>query len=247
MRSHEIDYTIIGNDMQCVEIELDPGESMIAEAGAMNWMDPAITYQSRLGDGSAVGQGFFGKVLSAGKRAMAGESVFLTHFTNEGQAKQRISFASPYPGSVVPLNLSKQPGGQVTCQKDSFLCAAFGTTVDIALNKRLGAGFFGGEGFIMQRLSGDGMVFVHACGTVVERQLAGETIKVDTGCLVGFGQGVEYNIEMVKGLKSMLFGGEGMFLATLTGTGPVWLQTLPFSRLARRIHSMAPVRTSDRG
>ncbi|WP_206482867.1 TIGR00266 family protein [Thalassotalea sp. G2M2-11] len=239
MQSHEIDYQIIGESMQMVEIELDQGETVIAEAGAMNYMEDGIEFETKMGDGSQADQGLFGKLLSAGKRALTGESVFMTHFTSHAYGKRKVAFAAPFPGSVIALNLA-QMGGSVTCQKDAFLCAAHGTQVDIAFNKRLGSGFFGGEGFILQHLSGDGMAFVHAGGTVIEKQLSGETLRLDTGCLVAFSDGIEYSIEMTKGLKSMFFGGEGFFIATLTGHGKVWIQSLPFSRLADRIIQHAP-------
>jgi len=239
MQCHEVDYEIFGDDMQMVEVELDPGESVIAEAGAMNYMEQGIDFEARMGDGSQADQGFFSKVLSAGKRVVTGESLFMTHFTNQGSRKSRVAFAGPYPGRIVPLDMAKL-GGRVTCQKDSFLCAAFGTKVDIAFNKRLGAGFFGGEGFILQRLSGDGLAFIHAGGAIIERQLQGETLRVDTGCLVGFTDGIEYDIQRAGNLKSMLVGGEGLFLATLSGHGTVWLQSLPFSRMADRIIAHAP-------
>lgn len=239
MRSHEIDYQIIGNSMQMVEIELDPMETVIAEAGAMNYMEQGIEFETKMGDGSEPNQGMFGKLLSAGKRAITGESLFMTHFTNTGHGKSRVTFAAPYPGSIIPLDLS-QLGGQVICQKDAFLCAAKGTKVDIAFNKRIGAGFFGGEGFILERLQGDGMAFVHAGGTVVEKELNGETLRLDTGCLVAMAGDIDYDIEMTRGLKSILFGGEGLFLATVRGHGKVWIQSLPFSRLADRILANAP-------
>jgi len=239
MRCHEVDYEIIGNDLQLVEIELDPNETVIAEAGAMNYMSAAIEFETKMGDGSQPQQGFFSKVFSAGKRMFTGESAFMTHFTNHGQGKQRVAFAAPYPGCVLALNMAEY-GEKILCQKDAFLCAALGTQVDIELNRKLGSGFFGGEGFILQRLQGDGMAFMHAGGTVVKKQLNNETIKVDTGCLVAFTNGVDYDIQMVSGLKSMVFGGEGMFLTTLSGTGTVWLQSLPFSRLADRILANAP-------
>lgn len=239
MRCHEVDYTIIGDDMQMVQVELDPGETVIAEAGAMNYMEQDIAFEVRMGDGSQADQGLMGKLFSAGKRAMTGESLFITHFTNRGRIKRHVAFAAPYPGKIIPLNLAGL-GNDILCQKDSFLCAAFGTKLDIAFQRRLGAGFFGGEGFILQRMQGDGMVFVHACGTIVERQLQGETLRVDTGCLVAFEPSVQYDIAQAGNLKNMLFGGEGMFLATLSGYGKVWLQSLPFSRLADRIIAHAP-------
>ncbi|WP_353566345.1 TIGR00266 family protein [Haloferula sargassicola] len=236
-RSHEIDYEIIGESIQMVEIELDPGETVIAEAGAMNYMEEGIAFETKMGDGSEPDQGFMGKLLSAGKRAITGESLFMTHFTNRGSGKKHVTFAAPYPGTVVPVNLA-ETGGQLLCQKDAFLCAAMGTQVGIAFNQRLGSGLFGGEGFILQKLSGDGMAFVHAGGTVVRKELKGEKLMVDTGCLVGFTQGVNYNIERAGNLKSMVFGGEGLFLATLQGHGTVWLQSMPFARLAQRITGM---------
>jgi uncharacterized protein (TIGR00266 family) len=238
-RCHEVDYTIMGDDMQAVEIELDPGETVIAEAGAMNYMESAISFEARMGDGSKANESVLGSLLNAGKRALTGESIFLTHFTNSGGGKASVAFASPYPGKIIPLDMA-DIGGEITCQKDAFLCAAFGTSVDIAFTKRLGTGFFGGEGFILQHLKGDGMAFLHACGTVIEKKLNGETVKVDTGCLVGFSPGISYDIERAGNLKSMFFGGEGLFLATLSGTGTVFLQSLPFSRMADRILAHAP-------
>ncbi len=239
MRCHEVDYEIIGDDMQIVEIELDPNETVIAEAGAMNYMEEGIVFEAKLGDGSEVDEGFFGKILNAGKRAMAQESIFMTHFTNMGSGKKRVAFAAPYPGKIIPVDLSKF-GEVIYCQKDAFLCAALGTKIDIAFNRRLGVGFFGGEGFILEKLMGDGMVFIHAGGTIVKKELHGETLRVDTGCLVAFGEGIDYSIERNGGLKSMLFSGEGLFLATLRGHGTVYLQSLPFSRLADRIIESAP-------
>jgi len=239
MDSHEIDYEIIGHSMQMVEIELDPQESVIAEAGAMNYMEEGIEFETKMGDGSDAEQGLMGKLFSAGKRMLTGESVFMTHFTNHGYQKHRVAFAAPYPGSIIPIDLAEQ-GGSIICQKDAFLCAALGTKIDIAFNKKLGSGFFGGEGFILQHLIGDGKAFVHAGGTVVEKHLNGETLKLDTGCLVAFSEGISYDIEMASGLKSMFFGGEGLFLATLSGHGTVWIQSLPFSRLADRIIQHAP-------
>lgn len=239
MQCHEIDYEIIGNSMQMVEVELDPQETVIAEAGAMNYMEEGISFEAKMGDGSDVNQGFMSKLFSAGKRVITGESLFMTHFTNEGVGKKRVAFAAPFPGSIVPLNMAEL-GNEITCQKDSFLCAALGTKVDIAFNRKLGSGFFGGEGFILERLSGDGMAFIHAGGTVVEKELNGETLRLDTGCLVAFTSGIEYSIEAQKSLKSMFFGGEGMFMATLKGHGKVWIQSLPFSRLAERVIQHAP-------
>jgi len=247
MKCHEVDYQIIGDDMQMVQVELDPGETVVAEAGAMNFMEQGIDFEARMGDGSEPEQGIFGKLLGAGKRALSGESIFLTHFTNRGAGKQHVAFAAPYPGKIIALDLGRL-SGEILCQKDAYLCAAFGTRIGIAFQRRLGVGFFGGEGFILQRLTGDGMVFMHACGTIVERQLRGETLRVDTGCLVAFEPSVNYDIERAGSLKSMFFGGEGLFLATLSGTGRVWLQSLPFSRLADRILAHAPkAGGSDRG
>ncbi|GAA6152927.1 TIGR00266 family protein [Pseudoteredinibacter isoporae] len=244
---HEVDYQIIGESMQLVEVELDPGEAVIAEAGAMNYFEEGIEFETKMGDGSDAEQGILGKLWGAGKRALTGESVFMTHFTHQGAGKSKVAFAAPFPGSIVPVDMS-EIGGELICQKDSFLCAAKGTRIGIALQKRLGAGFFGGEGFILQRLNGDGMAFVHAGGTVVRKELKGESLKVDTGCIVGFTSGIDYDIRLASGLKSMFFGGEGLFLAELSGTGTVWLQSLPFSRLADRIISHAPsMGGSDQG
>ena len=240
MKCHEVDYTIVGDDMQMVMVELDPGETVIAEAGAMNFMEDGIQFEARMGDGSAAEQGVMGKLFAVGKRALTGESIFMTHFSNRHPtAKRQVAFAAPYPGKIIPMNLGRV-GGEILCEKDAFLCAAYGTSVGIAFQRKLGTGFFGGEGFILQRLKGDGMVFIHACGCIVERELKGETLRVDTGCLVAFEPTVEYSIERAGNLKSMFFGGEGMFLATLRGHGRVWLQSLPFSRLADRILAHAP-------
>ncbi len=239
MQSHEVDYEIFGNDMQVVEVELDRGETIIAEAGAMNWMEEDIVYEAKMGDGSSQDEGLMGKFLSAGKRALSGESLFLTHFTNTSSNKRRVAFAAPYPGHIIPIDLA-QMGGELLCQKDAFLCAALGTELNIAFTRKLGSGFFGGEGFILQHLRGDGMAFVHAGGSVIKKELNNETLRVDTGCLVAFSSSVDYDIEMTKGLKSMFFSGEGLFLATLRGTGVVYLQSLPFSRLADRIIEQVP-------
>ncbi|MBW7997405.1 MAG: TIGR00266 family protein [Candidatus Glassbacteria bacterium] len=240
MNSHEVDYEIIGNDMQVVEIELDHGEVVIAEAGSMNYMEDGITWEARMGDGSAPNEGVMSKLLNVGKRVLTGESIFMTHFTNSGHGgKLRVAFAAPYPGKIIPIDL-REVGGQLICQKDAFLCAALGTKVSIAFTRRLGTGFFGGEGFILQKLTGDGKAFVHAGGTVVKKELNGEVLRVDTGCLVGFTSGIDYDIERAGGLKSMIFGGEGLFLTTLRGQGTVWLQSLPFSRLADRVIASAP-------
>jgi uncharacterized protein (TIGR00266 family) len=245
MKSHQVDYEVIGADMQLVEVELDPGETVVAEAGAMNYMEDGIEFETKMGDGSEPEQGFFGKLLSAGKRAFTGESLFMTHFTNKGAGKKRVAFAAPYPGKIVPIDLGAM-GQELLCQKDSFLCAALGTKVAIAFTKRMGAGLFGGEGFILQRLQGDGMAFIHAGGTVIKKELRGERLRLDTGCLVGFTPGIEYDIQRAGNLKSMFFGGEGLFLVTLQGTGTVWLQSLPFSRLADRILAAAPAAGGSR-
>ena len=239
MKCHEVDYKIIGDDVQIVEIELDPGETVIAEAGAMNYMDDGIIFEAKMGDGSKADEGMLGKLLNVGKRALTGESIFMTHFTNHGSGKKVVAFAAPYPGKIVPIDMSKI-NGELICQKDAFLCAAYGTEVGIAFTRRLGVGFFGGEGFILQRLRGDGMAFIHAGGTVIKKNLKNGRIRVDTGCLAAFTAGVNYNIERAGGLKSMFFGGEGLFLATLSGTGTVLLQSLPFSRMADRILQHAP-------
>jgi len=239
MQSHEVDFEIIGDDIQIVEIELDPGETVIAEAGAMNYMDDGISFEAKMGDGSKPDSGVFGKLLNVGKRVLTGESLFITHFTNMGNGKKRVAFAAPYPGKIVPIDM-RNFNGELLCQKDAFLCAALGTEVGIALTKRLGTGFFGGEGFILQRLRGDGLAFVHAGGTIIKKELNNDTIKVDTGCLVAFTTGIDYDIQLVGGLKSMFFGGEGLFLVTLKGTGTVYLQSLPFSRMADRILQHAP-------
>jgi uncharacterized protein (TIGR00266 family) len=240
MKCHEVDYTIVGDDMQMVMVELDPGETVIAEAGAMNFMEDGIQFEARMGDGSAAEPGVMGKLFAVGKRALTGESIFMTHFSNHHPtAKRQVAFAAPYPGKIIPMNLATM-GGEILCEKDAFLCAAYGTSLGIAFQRKLGTGFFGGEGFILQRLRGDGMVFIHACGCIVERELKGETLRVDTGCLVAFEPTVEYNIERAGNLKSMFFAGEGLFLATLRGHGRVWLQSLPFSRLADRVLAHAP-------
>ncbi len=210
MNCHEVDYEIFGDDMQTVEVELDPGETVIAEAGAMNWMEECITFEAKMGDGSEPDKGFMGKLFDAGKRAVTGESLFMTHFTNQGMGKQRVAFSAPYPGKIIPVEMSRI-GGELICQKDAFLCAALGTKVTIAFNKKLGAGFFGGEGFILQRLVGDGMAFVHAGGTIVKKELNGETLRIDTGCIVGFSPGINYDIQQAGNLKSMFLAGKGCF------------------------------------
>lgn len=240
MQDHKIDYKIIGEEMQCVEIELDPQETVIAEAGSLMYMDSNIQMETIFGDGSKKETGFMSKMFSAGKRLLTGESLFMTAYTHTGTGKKHATFASPYPGKVVPLNLAHL-GGKIICQKDAFLCAAKGVSVGIEFQKKLGAGFFGGEGFIMQKLEGDGMAFAHAGGTIIERDLQpGEKLKIDTGCVVAFTQTVNYDIEFVGGIKNTFFGGEGVFFATLSGPGKVWIQSLPFSRLADRIIASAP-------
>ncbi|MBW8350675.1 TIGR00266 family protein [Bacillus sp. IITD106] len=240
MNNHEIDYEIIGDDMQFVEVELDPGETVVAEAGSLMMMDDGIRMETVFGDGSHEGNGLMGKLMGAGKRLLTGESLFMTMFTNDSIGKKHVSFASPYPGKIIPMDLSEL-NGKIICQKDSFLAAAKGVSVGIAFQRKLGAGFFGGEGFIMQKLEGDGMTFVHAGGTIHKKVLGpGETIRVDTGCLVAMTGDVDYDIEMVRGVKTALFGGEGLFFATLRGPGTVWIQSLPFSRLASRVFAAMP-------
>lgn len=245
MRSHEIDFQIYGEDVQFVEIELDPGETVIAEAGAMLWMEHGIAFETKMGDGSEPEGGFLGRLAGGAKRMLAGESLFMTHFTNQGGARQKVAFAAPYPGTIVPVDLA-EIGGSIICERDAFLCAALGTKLAIEFNRKLGTGFFGGEGFILQRVTGDGKAFLHSGGVIVERRLQGETLRVDTGCLVAFEPTIDYSIEAAGNLRSMVFGGEGAFLATLSGVGRVWLQSLPFSKLADRILAAAP-RTSGGG
>lgn len=239
MDSHVIDYKIHGDDMQVVAIELDPNETVIAEAGSMNWMDSGISFEAKMGDGTEPDSGIMGKLFSVGKRVLTGESIFLTHFTNIESGKKEVAFAAPYPGSIIAVDL-KDINGEILCQKDAFLCAAMGTNVSIAFNKRIGAGFFGGEGFILQKLTGNGLAFLHAGGTVVKKELNNQTLLIDTGCIVAFSTGLDYSIERAGNLKSMIFGGEGLFLATVKGTGTVYLQSLPFSRMADRILQNAP-------
>ncbi|GAA4281002.1 TIGR00266 family protein [Gaetbulibacter aestuarii] len=248
MQAHEIDYTIYGEEMQYVEIELDPQEAVVAEAGSFMMMDTGIQMETIFGDGSKQNDGFLGKILGAGKRILTGESLFMTAFYNTGSGKKKASFASPYPGKIIPIDLT-QFGGKFICQKDAFLCAAKGVSIGIEFSKRLGRGLFGGEGFIMQKLEGDGMAFVHAGGTMAKKELKpGEILKVDTGCIVGFDHTVDYDIEFVGGIKNTIFGGEGLFFAKLQGPGTVYIQSLPFSRLADRIIASAPRRGGkDRG
>ena len=242
LQDHDIDYKIFGEEMQFVEIELDPNETAIAEAGAFMYMKDGIQMQTIFGDGSKNSEttGLLGKILSAGKRLLTGESLFMTAFTHTGHGKSHVAFASPYPGKIIPLSL-KDYGGKVICQKDAFLCAAKGVEIGIEFQRRLGTGLFGGEGFIMQKIEGDGMAFLHAGGHVVEKEIKlGETLKIDTGCIVGYTKNIIFEIEMVKGIKNMVFGGEGVFFAKISGQGTVWLQTLPISRLASRIFAYAP-------
>jgi uncharacterized protein (TIGR00266 family) len=246
-RSHEIDYKILGEEMQCVEIELDPSETAIAESGAFMMMDDGIQMETIFGDGSQQQKGILGKLWGAGKRLLTGESLFMTAFTNISHGKRTVSFASPYPGKVIPLDLMRL-GGKMICQKDSFLCAAKGVSVGIEFQRRLGTGLFGGEGFIMQKLEGDGLAFVHAGGHIVEKDLQpGELLKVDTGCLVAFTPSIDYDIQFVGGIKNTFFGGEGLFFATLRGPGRAWIQTLPVSRLAARILQYGTVARKEEG
>lgn len=231
-----VDYEICGEGVQFVEVALDKGETIVAEAGTMMYMGPGIEFETRMGDGTP--SGVMGKLMGAAKRVLTSESLFMTHFTNTGTnesgGQAKVAFSAPYPGQIIAVDMS-QHDGEIICQKDSFLCAAEGTELSIAFNRKLGAGFFGGEGFILQRLRGDGMAFIQAGGSIVQRRLNGEKLRVDTGCIVGFEAGIDYDIELAGGLKSMLFGSEGLFLATLEGTGVVWLQSLPFARMADRV------------
>lgn len=233
--SHEIDYHIHGEEMQLVEIELDPQESVVAESGSFLMMDDQIRMQTIFGDGSAQQSGFLGKLVSAGKRLLTGESLFMTVFTNEGQGKRRVSFAAPYSGKIIPLDLAVL-GGKIICQKDAFLCAAKGISVGIEFQRKLGTGLFGGEGFIMQKVEGDGIAFVHSGGYVFQKDLqVGELLKVDTGCVVAYTPSIDFDIQFVGGIRNTIFGGEGLFFATLRGPGRVWIQSLPISRLANRV------------
>ncbi len=243
-KSHEVDYEVFGNDLQYVEVELDPNEVVIGEAGTMMFLEEGITFESKMGDGTEPDQGLFGKLKGAGKRAITGESLFLTHFTNSGSGKSKVGFAAPYPGKIVPVDLAEM-GGELIVQQDAFLCAAFGTKLDIAFNRKLSTGFFGGEGFILQRLIGDGMAFLHAGGSIKAVYLENQTVRLDTGCLVALQPALDYSIERAGNLKSMVFGGEGLFLATVSGTGWVWLQSLPFERLSSRVLSNAVGLKSD--
>jgi len=237
---HEIDYEIFGNDMQYVEVELDPMEAAVAEAGAMMYMEDGIEMETIFGDGSQQSSGFLGALMGAGRRLLVGESLFMTVFQNRGVGKKRVAFGAPYPGKIIPVRLP-EVGGELLAQKDSFLCAAKGVSIGIAFTKRFGAGLFGGEGFILERLQGDGLAFIHAGGSIHERELApGQVIRVDTGCIVGFQPSIDYDIQYVGKIKTALFGGEGVFFATLRGPGRVWLQSLPLSRLAGRITAASP-------
>lgn len=237
---HVIDYKIHGDDMQFVEVELDPNEAMVAESGAMMFMEEGIAMEAIFGDGSAQTSGFMGALMGMGKRLLTGESLFMTAYQNQAGVKRRMAFGAPYPGKILPVQL-RELGGELIAQKDAFLCAAKGVAIGIAFQKKLGAGLFGGEGFILERLTGDGLAFIHAGGTLYERTLApGEMLKIDTGCIVAFQPTVDYDIQYVGGIKTALLGGEGLFFATLRGPGKIWLQSLPFSRLAGRIYAAAP-------
>lgn len=245
--NHEIDYFIRGEEMQMVEIELDPQETAVAESGSFMYMDEGIQMETIFGDGSEQKSGFLNKLWGAGKRLLTGESLFMTAFTHNGSGKARVAFASPYPGKIIPFDLSAH-GGKIVCQKDAFLCAAKGVSIGIEFQRKLGTGLFGGEGFIMQKLEGDGLAFCHAGGFIIERKLnPGEMLRVDTGCIVAYTQTIDYDIQFVGGIKNTLFGGEGLFFATLKGPGTVWLQTLPISRLASRILSYGTVNRKEEG
>jgi uncharacterized protein (TIGR00266 family) len=241
--SHVIDYQIKGESIQIVEVELDPLETVIAEAGAMLFMEEGIIFETKMGDGSNPNQGLFDKFLSAGSRLLTGESLFMTHFTNRGNKKAKVGFSAPYPGTVIPVDLAKCPGNELVVQKDGFLCAAFGTKLSIVFNRKIGAGLVGGEGFILQKLTGDGLAFVHAGGTVIERTLNHETLRVDTGCVVAFEPQIDFDVETTGSLKSMVFGGEGIYLATLRGSGKVWLQSMPIRKL---VQALAPYGSNSR-
>jgi uncharacterized protein (TIGR00266 family) len=246
MISHELDYKIVGDDIQFVEIELDPNETVIAEAGTMVYMEQGITFEARMGDGASAEQGVMGKLLQAGSRVLTGESLFLTHFTNRGSGKSRVAFAAPYPGTIIPVDL-RDVKNSLLVQKDGFLCAAYGTKLTVTLNKKIGSGILGGEGFILQKLEGDGRAFIHAGGTVIEKQLNNETLRIDTGCVVAFEPALDFDIETTGSLKSMVFGGEGLFLATMRGTGKVWLQSMPIRKLIRALAPMGRNRGKEAG
>lgn len=241
--SHVIDYQIKGESIQIVEVELDPMETVIAEAGAMLFMEEGILFETKMGDGSNPSQGLFDKLLSAGSRMLTGESLFMTHFTNRGNRKAKVGFSAPYPGTIIPVDLATSPNHELVVQKDGFLCAAYGTKLSIVFNRKIGAGLVGGEGFILQKLSGDGKAFVHAGGTVIERTLNNETLRVDTGCVVAFESHIDFDVESTGSLKSMVFGGEGIFLATLRGSGKVWLQSMPIRKL---IQALSPYGRNSR-
>jgi uncharacterized protein (TIGR00266 family) len=246
MRSHEIDYKIFGEDIQFVEIELDPGETVIAEAGAMVYMEQGISFEAKMGDGAKANQGLFDTLLSAGSRLITGESLFITHFTNNGTGKSRVAFAAPYPGTIIPIDLS-QVRNSLIVQKDGFLCAAFGTKLSISLNRKIGSGLLGGEGFILEKLEGDGRAFIHAGGTVIERQMNNEMLRIDTGCVVAYEPSLDFDIETTGSLKSMVFGGEGLFLATIRGTGKLWLQSMPIRKLIRALAPFGKNRGKEAG
>jgi len=246
MISHELDYKIIGDDIQFVEIELDPNETVIAEAGTMVYMEQGITFEARMGDGTSAEQGVMGKLFQAGSRVLTGESLFLTHFTNKGSGKSKVAFAAPYPGTIIPVDL-REVRNSLLVQKDGFLCAAYGTKLSVTLNKKIGSGILGGEGFILQKLEGDGKAFIHAGGTVIEKQLNNETLRIDTGCVVAFEPSLDFDIETTGSLKSMVFGGEGLFLATMRGTGRVWLQSMPIRKLIRALSPLSRNRGKEAG
>jgi len=246
MISHEIDYKIFGDDIQFVEIELDPNETVIAEAGTMVYMEQGITFEARMGDGSQPNQSTMDKLFQAGSRILTGESLFLTHFTNKGYGKSKVAFAAPYPGTIIPIDL-QQVRNSLIVQKDGFLCAAYGTKLSVTLNQKIGSGLLGGEGFILQKLEGDGKAFIHAGGTVIEKQLNGETLRIDTGCVVAYEPSLDFNIETAGNLKSMVFGGEGIFLATMKGTGKVWLQSMPIRKLIRALAPFGRNRGKEAG
>jgi len=235
MKSHEIDYKILGEDIQVVEIELDPMETVIAEAGSMLFMEDGIVFETKMGDGSQANQSILGKMFQAGSRILMGESLFMTHFTNRGSNKRKVAFAAPYPGTIKAVDLALINQNTLIVQKDAFLCAAMGTSISIHFNKKFGAGLFGGEGFILEKIQGDGLVFMHSGGVVIEKTLNNETLRLDTGCLVAYEPQLNFDIQSAGGLKSMIFGGEGMFLSTLSGTGKVWIQSLPISKLIQRL------------
>ncbi len=237
MQSHQIDYRIIGESIQVVEVELDPNETVIAEAGAMLYMEEGITFATKMGDGAEPSQSILGKLVSAGTRMLTGESLFLTHFTHTGTGKAKVGFSAPYPGTVIPIDLAQMKNRELIVQKDGFLCAALGTKISITFNKRIGSGLVGGEGFILQKLKGDGMAFIHAGGTLIQKELNNETLRIDTGCVVAYESSLDFDVQKSGGLRSMLFGGEGIFLATLRGSGKVWLQSMPIRKL---ILALAP-------